>query len=92
VENLETVMTRSDEVYDLRGLRCPLPVLKTRKKMQALGAGQRLWVETTDPLAVLDIPHFCEESGHWLIETIGLPAGKGHRFLIEKGGKARDVS
>jgi tRNA 2-thiouridine synthesizing protein A len=92
VENLETVMTRSDEVYDLRGLRCPLPVLKTRKKMQALGAGQRLWVETTDPLAVLDIPHFCEESGHWLIETISLPAGTGHRFLIEKGGKARDVS
>ncbi|MEM6462696.1 MAG: sulfurtransferase TusA family protein [Pseudomonadota bacterium] len=69
--------------YDLRGLKCPLPVLKTRRRMVDLAAGNRLWVETTDPLAVLDIPHFCTEDGHRLIETRTFDGG--HSFLIEKG-------
>jgi tRNA 2-thiouridine synthesizing protein A len=39
-------------VLDLRGLKCPLPVLKTRKRMLGMVAGNRLWVEATDPLSV----------------------------------------
>ena len=70
------------DIYDLRGLKCPLPVLKTRKRMTTLAAGDRLWVETTDPLAVVDIPHFCHEHGHVLLETCAVD--DGHRFLIEK--------
>jgi tRNA 2-thiouridine synthesizing protein A len=69
--------------YDLRGLKCPMPVLKTRKRMLALEPGERLWVRTSDPLAVIDIPNFCRESGHALIESE--KAGDGHRFLIERG-------
>ena len=68
--------------YDLRGLKCPLPVIKTRKKMMTLESGALLRVETTDPLAGIDIPHFCNEDGHELIES-----GKtetGHLFLIRK--------
>ncbi len=72
------------DVYDLRGLKCPLPVLKTRKRMRKMAAGERIWVETTDPLALIDIPHFCQESGHTLVETQGVE--EGHRFLIQKGG------
>lgn len=70
-------------VYDLRGLKCPLPVLKTRKRMAALAPGALLEIETTDPLAVIDIPHFCKEDGHKLEEAA--PAEGGHRFLIRKG-------
>lgn len=79
-------MTTPDgpEIYDLRGLKCPLPVLKTRKRMKDMPAGARLWVETTDPLATLDIPHFCMEFGHTLVETQSVEGG--HRFLIEKAG------
>lgn len=73
------------ELYDLRGLNCPLPVLKTRRRLAALPAGALLWVETTDPLAVIDIPAFCNEDGHRLIETAA--AAGGHRFLIEKGAR-----
>ncbi len=69
--------------YDLRGLNCPLPVLKTRKRLSAMTPGARLWIETTDPLAALDIPAFCTEDGHRLVETVALDGG--HRFLIEKG-------
>lgn len=72
------------ERYDLRGLKCPLPVLKTRKRMATLASGTHIWVETTDPLAVLDIPHFCAEDGHRLVETQTVEGG--NLFLIEKDG------
>ncbi|PRD44398.1 response regulator SirA [Phyllobacterium phragmitis] len=71
------------EIYDLKGLNCPLPVLKTRRKLQDMPAGTCLWVETSDPLAAIDMPHFCAENGHRLIETVTVE--NGHRFLIRKG-------
>lgn len=72
------------EVYDLRGLNCPLPVLKTQKKLRELAVGDELWIETSDPLAVIDIPHFCTEKSHTLIRSEENGEG-GHRFLIAKG-------
>lgn len=68
---------------DLRGLKCPLPVIKSRKKIGSLEAGALLEVETTDPLAIIDIPHFCNEDGHHLESSEKLE--NGHRFLIRKG-------
>lgn len=52
---------------DLRGLRCPLPVLKTRKALAALGDGDRLEVTTDDPLAAVDIPNLVREIGDELV-------------------------
>jgi tRNA 2-thiouridine synthesizing protein A len=72
-----------DEVYDLRGLKCPLPVLKTRRRLKSCKTGDRLTIETSDPLAGIDIPHFCNQEGHELIETSKTPGG--HRFVIRKG-------
>lgn len=75
-------LSEATERYDLRGLKCPLPVLKTRRKLAGMAAGETLWVETTDPLAVIDIPHFCHEDGHVLEAS---EAGRdSHRFLIRK--------
>lgn len=48
---------------DLRGLKCPLPALKTRKALSGLGAGERIAVECTDPLASIDIPNLVRETG-----------------------------
>jgi tRNA 2-thiouridine synthesizing protein A len=70
-------------LYDLRGLKCPLPVLMTRRKLSSLPSGALILVETSDPLAGIDIPHFCNEDGHELIETE--KTEDGHRFLIRKG-------
>ena len=72
------------DVYDLKGLNCPLPVLRTRKRLAGMQPGGRLWVETTDPLAVIDIPAFCTETGHRLVASEAV--ADGHRFLIERGG------
>jgi tRNA 2-thiouridine synthesizing protein A len=57
----------SDRTLDARNLACPLPVLKTRKVLAALPSGGTLLVEATDPMAAIDIPHFCKEAGHLLI-------------------------
>ena len=54
------------EELDARGLRCPLPVLKARKRLKSLDAGSQLRVIADDPAAVIDVPHFCAEQGHTL--------------------------
>lgn len=69
-------------VYDLKGLKCPLPVLRTRKRMATLAPGTLITVETTDPLAIIDIPHFCNEDGHRLERSETLATG--HRFVIRR--------
>jgi tRNA 2-thiouridine synthesizing protein A len=52
---------------DTSGLTCPLPVLKARKALNAMDAGQRLEVMTTDPLSVIDMPVFCAGAGHCIV-------------------------
>lgn len=69
--------------YDFKGLQCPLPVLKTRKKLQDLQAGAVIRIETTDPLSPLDIAHFCQSEGHTLLEQQS--EGRIFHFLIKKG-------
>jgi tRNA 2-thiouridine synthesizing protein A len=70
-------------LYDLRGLKCPLPVLKTRRRLKGMESGAELVIETTDPLAGIDIPHFCSQEGHQLVRSEKTETG--HRFLIRKG-------
>jgi tRNA 2-thiouridine synthesizing protein A len=52
---------------DARGLKCPLPVLRARKALQAVTAGGELRVRATDPSAVKDFTAFCAENGHTLL-------------------------
>lgn len=75
-------MARRPAVYDLRGLNCPLPVLRARKRLSGMRPGAELWLETTDPLAALDIPAFCNETGHELVEAQAVDGG--HRFLVRR--------
>ena len=75
-------MTQS---LDLRGLKCPLPTFKTRKALRTMTEGERLTVLADDPMAAIDIPHFCNEAGHRLVEMIREEEGR-MRFVIEAGG------
>jgi tRNA 2-thiouridine synthesizing protein A len=54
-------------VLDLRGLRCPQPVLRARKALHKIAVGDSLVLECTDPLTVVDIPVFANQTGHTLI-------------------------
>jgi tRNA 2-thiouridine synthesizing protein A len=59
-----------DSELDATGLLCPLPVLKARKRLEAMASGSVLLVRASDPMAAIDIPHFCHEQGHALIEAL----------------------
>lgn len=60
----------SDDHYlDARGLLCPLPVLKAAKRLRAMAPGEVLRMEADDPAAIVDVPHFCKEQGHALLEA-----------------------
>lgn len=67
---------------DVRGLLCPLPVLKARKRLATMNPGEILTVRATDPAAVIDFPHYCNESGNALLEAIEEPGE--FRFVIQK--------
>jgi tRNA 2-thiouridine synthesizing protein A len=48
---------------DLRGLKCPLPALRTRKALKQAAPGQLFLVECNDPLSTIDIPNLLRETG-----------------------------
>ena len=56
-------------VLDLKGLSCPLPVLKANKTMKELIGGEILEIIATDPAAPKDFVVFCENTGHQLTES-----------------------
>ena len=60
-------MSDHEHYLDVKGLLCPLPVLKARKRLKDLAVDTILKVDATDPASVIDFPHFCNESGHALI-------------------------
>ena len=73
----------TETILDLRGLKCPLPALRTRKALKASAPGDILVVECTDPLAQIDIPHLLRETGDVLD---GQETGDGlFVFRIRKG-------
>ena len=60
----------TEKTLNLRGLKCPLPALRTRKALGGLQAGDILIVECTDPLAGLDIPNLLNQTGDVLEQTV----------------------
>jgi TusA-related sulfurtransferase len=69
---------------DLSGLKCPLPVLRTRKALRGMGPGDRLQVTCTDPLAAIDLPNLIRETGD-VLENQNTD-GTRLTFLIRKAG------
>ena len=70
---------------DARNLTCPLPVLKLRKALRDMAAGETVEMLATDPGVLDDVPHFCKASGCELLETAAEDANI-YRFVIRKGG------
>jgi tRNA 2-thiouridine synthesizing protein A len=56
----------NETILDLRGLRCPQPVLRAKKALRNVPVGGTLVMECTDPLTVIDVPHFVNQTGHAL--------------------------
>lgn len=68
---------------DACGLNCPLPILKTKKALKDLAAGDTLKVTATDPGSVKDFESFCRTTGNTLLESS--EDDGTFTYLIKKG-------
>lgn len=76
--------TQPVQHLDLKGLKCPLPVLRANKAMRALASGDVLEVEATDPASAKDFETYCQTAGHVLLARE--EANGVYTFRIRKGG------
>lgn len=75
-------MAISEETVNLRGLKCPLPALRTKKVLKGKAVGDVILVECTDPLSAIDIPNLLNQTGDILESTER--RGEVLRFRIRK--------
>lgn len=69
---------------DARNLLCPLPVLRLRKVLAGAAPGTCVRLIATDPAAVIDVPHFCAQSGHILVSSEPGPDG-ARIYTVRRG-------
>ncbi len=75
---------KADVILDVKGLTCPMPVLKTKQAIDGMDSGQTLEVIATDPASKADIPAFLNRLGHDLVEADEKDGI--FSFLIKKNG------
>ncbi|PLS15836.1 hypothetical protein CVD28_20215 [Bacillus sp. M6-12] len=73
----------ADKILDAKGLACPLPIVKTKKAMNELQAGQVLEIHATDKGAKADLAAWSTSGGHELLDT--QEEGGVLKFWIKKG-------
>lgn len=74
--------TEINATLDARGLNCPLPILRTKKALAQMEAGENLEVISTDPGSIKDIDSFCNQTGNVLVENIN--SDGEFKFVIRK--------
>ncbi|CAE6508853.1 MAG TPA: sulfurtransferase TusA family protein [Nitrosomonas nitrosa] len=72
-----------DKELDVRGLVCPLPILRTKKSLADMTHGQILKIVATDPGAVIDFQVFAEQTGNQLL-SLNEAAGEFLFYLQKK--------
>ena len=81
---MSDLANRTGVVHDFTGLKCPLPVLKARRALKDVPAGEVIVFLVDDPAAPLDFEHFCETTGHQLVFVKN--EGAQFAFTIKKQG------
>ncbi|NCW73764.1 MAG: sulfurtransferase TusA family protein [Gammaproteobacteria bacterium] len=74
-----------DLEIDVVGLRCPLPVLKLKKRIEPLQPGSKVRLVTTDPTTLKDVPAYCQLAGHQLLALQS--TNPPYEFLIRMADK-----
>ena len=76
-------MTDFNNELDARGLNCPLPILRTKKSMNGMAAGEVLKIVATDPGSVKDMEAYAKQTGHELVDSSDDGSGE-FTFYIKK--------
>ena len=71
-------------VIDTTGLRCPLPLLKVQKNINSLRKNREALIITDDPMAEIDLKHFCSNNNYSLKEIKNNQDGDEQLFSIKK--------
>ena len=83
-------MSNFDQELDARGLNCPLPILRAKKTLSAMTAGQILKIMATDPGSVKDFEAFAKQTGNELLESSEVE-GEFH-FTLKKSVELRQLT
>lgn len=59
-----------DQELDARGMNCPLPILRAKKALTGMGAGEVLRIRATDPGSVKDFQAFAKQTGNELMSSV----------------------
>ena len=62
-------MSNFDQELDVRGLNCPLPILRAKKTLNTMTGGQILKIMATDPSSVKDYETFAKQTGNELLDS-----------------------
>ncbi|MGB0846646.1 MAG: sulfurtransferase TusA family protein [Thiolinea sp.] len=62
-------MTDFNSELDARGLNCPLPILRTKKSMNGMAAGEVLKIVATDPGSVKDMEAYAKQTGNDIVDS-----------------------
>jgi TusA-related sulfurtransferase len=73
---------KADKEMDLKGLACPMPIVKVSKGIKEVEVGQILKAVTTDPGALTDFPAWAKTSGNEIVETV--TEGDETHFFIKR--------
>lgn len=73
------------KTLDARNLNCPLPILRTKKALNSMEAGELLSIQATDPGSVKDLSAFCQQTGNELVSTESVEGS--FSFVVRKNIK-----
>lgn len=73
---------KADKTMDLKGLPCPMPVVKISKGIKEVAVGQVVMAETSDPGALADFPAWAKTSGNEILQTV--QEGNTVKFYIKR--------
>jgi tRNA 2-thiouridine synthesizing protein A len=68
-DNEEQKMSENIQTLDARGLNCPLPILRTKKSLAGMQAGEILEITATDPGSMKDLDSFCSQTGNQMLSS-----------------------
>ena len=77
------IIEKADKVLDLKGLLCPMPVVKMAKAIKEVQVGQTIEAFATDPGVMADIPAWARSTGNELV-TLEKAADKQFRFVVRR--------